>query len=153
MLECRSVKRDHLRALFRLDVYPAQSKLVAPNSATLAQVAYETGSEVWGLWDGDSPVGLLAMIDPVKHLWPEKGDDLQAAYIWRLMIDKTHQRKGYGRAAIKLAIAQTKVWALPRVSLTVLENSPGSALTFYEKQGFVKTGRVIDGETELILDA
>ena len=153
MLECRSVKRGQLRALFRLDVYPAQSKLVAPNSITLAQVAYETGSEVWGLWDGDNPVGLLAMIDPTRHLWPEEGDDLQAAYIWRLMIDKTQQGKGYGRAAIELAIAQTRVWALPRISLTVLENNPASTLTFYEKQGFVRTGRIVDGETELIRDA
>ena len=147
------MKRDHLRALFRLDVHPAQCKLVAPNSNTLAQAAYETGSEVWGLWDGDNPVGLLAMIDPTRHLWPEEGDDLQAAYIWRLMIDKTQQGKGYGRAATELAIAQTRVWALPRVSVTVVENNPASALPFYENQGFVKTGRIIDGETELMRDA
>ena len=78
------------------------------------------------------------MIDPTRHLWPEEGDDLQAANIWRLMINKTQQGKGYGGAAIKLANAQPRVWGPPRIALSVVETAGNNAAPFYEKLGFAK---------------
>jgi diamine N-acetyltransferase len=43
----------------------------------------------------------------------------------------------------------TKAWGLPRLSASVVDRS-GSALAFYEKLGFRKTGRVVDGEAEIV---
>lgn len=151
MLERRQVTRDHLKKLFKLKVAPEQDNLVAPNEITLAQQAYEPGSSVWGLWDGETLVGLLAMVDPRKTPHNEDGDDLEAAYVWRLMIGAGHQSKGYGRAAIEEALTVTRDWGLPRICLTCVDE-PGSAMVFYESLGFKRTGRVISGEVELIRD-
>lgn len=85
-LERRRVEKDHLRALFRLKVAEDQAGLVAPNEITLAQAAYEPGGYVWGLWEGDIAVGLLAMIHPHEAGGMEEGEDPDAAYLWRLMI-------------------------------------------------------------------
>ena len=72
-LERRRVEKDHLRALFRLKVAEDQAGLVAPNEITLAQAAYEPGGYVWGLWEGDIAVGLLAMIHPGHRAGPRLG--------------------------------------------------------------------------------
>lgn len=150
MLERREVKRDHLRRLFELKVREDQPRLVAPNEITLAQVAYEgDGAYVWGLWNGDTVVGLIAMIHPREYAEMEEGDDLDAAFIWRLMIGADHQGKGFGAAALAEAEQQARIWGLPKLSLTVVD-SPASAMTFYEKAGFRKTGRIVDEEIELL---
>jgi diamine N-acetyltransferase len=148
-LALRPVERDHVLPLLRLKVAEGQEGQVADNAATLAQAAYETGSSVWGLWDGEEPVGLVAMIDPRASPWIEEGDDPEAAYLWRLMVDARHQGRGLGRAALDLVAGVARGWGLPRVMATVVDR-PGGALPFYERAGFRRTGRVVDGEVEVV---
>ena len=63
MLERREITRETLSPILKLKVRPGQEHLVAPNAVTVAQCAYEQpGGYVWGLWDGEQPVGLIAMI-------------------------------------------------------------------------------------------
>jgi diamine N-acetyltransferase len=150
MLERRDVIRDDVRALIALKVRPDQTDLVAGNAVTLAQAAYETGSYVWGLWDGDTAVGLMAMVHPAEYLWHQDGDDRQGAYLWRLMIGTEFQGKGYGRAAIDFAITQTRNWGCPRLVASVAD-VPHSNMGFYKKQGFQQTGRMPDDEVEIVL--
>ncbi len=65
------------------------------------------------------------------------------------MIGAEHQGRGFGRAALTEAARQARDWGLPKVSLTVVD-SPISAVAFYEKAGFQKTGRIVDDEVELL---
>jgi diamine N-acetyltransferase len=145
VIERREVTRDNVRALMALEVGAAQRGLVAPNAVTLAQAPYESGARVWGLWDGDVAVGLIAMVHPAEYLWFVEGEDREAAYLWRLMIDESHQGKGYGRAAIAEVAQVARDWGVPRVSAGVVD-LPQNPLGFYEKLGFRRTGLVIDGE-------
>ena len=53
---------------------------------TMAQSIFEAGSEIYGIWQDDTPVGLLAVVDmshPDADL--DEGDDPDGIYIWRLM--------------------------------------------------------------------
>lgn len=153
MLDRREITRDNLGALLRLKVRPDQDHLVAPNPVTIAQCTYEQpGSHVWGLWDGDEPVGLLAMIHPGEYPHMEDGDDLEGAYIWRLMIAAEHQGKGYGAEAIAACRDQARAWGLPRVATSVVQ-SDDSNIGFYEKLGFRRTGAIVDDEIVLSRDA
>ncbi|MEM1237005.1 MAG: GNAT family N-acetyltransferase [Pseudomonadota bacterium] len=148
-LEARDIHRDHLSALFKLKVRDDQDGLVAPNAITLAQQAYEPdGAHVWGLWDGDTAVGLMAMIDCRNYADLEDGDDPNSAYLWRLMIGADHQGQGYGRAAMALAEGIARDWAVSKLTLTVVDK-PNAALGFYEGCGYVLTGRVVEGEREM----
>ncbi len=144
--------RQTLGGLLDLTLAPGQEDLVAPAPVTLAQQPYTPGSEVWGIWQGETAVGLIAMIDPKRYV-PLKGQSPRpdAAYVWRLMVDAAHQRKGYGRAALFHACGVAEGWGYASVSLTVAD-VPHSNRGFYEALGFVATGTVFaaSGEIEFL---
>ncbi|RYG91342.1 GNAT family N-acetyltransferase [Loktanella sp. IMCC34160] len=92
---------------------------------------------------------MLAMIDMSRYPEPEEADDRESAYIWRLLIGADYQGKGYGRAAIAEAEAVAREWRLPRVSLSFVDQPDGPE-GFYQKSGFVRTGKLIDGEVQML---
>jgi len=150
-LTLRPVQREHLRGLFKLKVSAEQGGLVAPNEYTLAEAAYEPFSQVWGLWDAETLVGMMAMIDLARSPLTEPGDEPDSAYVWRLMIGVEYQGGGFGRAALALADDVAREWGRKRISLSVVD-APNSALAFYESCGYRNTGRFIDGEMVLVKD-
>lgn len=152
MLDRRPVTRETVLPLAALKVRPDQPRLVAENAVTIAQAAHEPGAQVWGLWEAGRPVGLMAMVDRRAGVVWHPEDDRETAYLWRLMIDGAAQGKGHGRAALCEALRQTRDWGLPRLVATVVDE-PHSNLGFYLKFGFRCTGRVVDGEIEIALDA
>lgn len=152
MLEKREITRETLRPLLRLKLSPGQENLVASNAVTIAQAAYEPASAVFGLWDGEDAVGLLAMIDIPRHpdgLKP--GDVPDAAYLWRLLISAESQGKGYGRAAIDLAKQIARDWGYLKLAASVVD-APNSNMGFYEALGFRQTGDTVDDELVIVID-
>lgn len=142
--------------LVQLMVRPDQIDLVSSNAKTLAQAAYETGSYVWGLWDGETLIGLMAMIHPFEYPWDdyqfhEPGDNARCAYLWRLMIGAEFQGKGYGSAALAEAFAQTRAWGYVRLTAHV-SDEPHSNLRFYQSHGFHSTGIIEGGELVIAID-
>jgi diamine N-acetyltransferase len=150
-LTLRPVTRDHVDTLVKLKVGAHQPGLVADNVKTLAQAAYEPNSTVWGLWSGETAVGLMAMIDFVGYPHLFEGEDPNSAYLWRLMIDHAQQGKGFGRQALTLARDVAKGWQRPRLYASVAD-VPHSNLGFYLKNGFRETGRIFDGERDIVCD-
>jgi diamine N-acetyltransferase len=151
MLERRTVTRDHLLPLIDLAVRPDQRDQVSPNVKTFAQAPFEPGARVWGLWVGRVPVGLMAMVHPREYPYHVDGEDPEAAYLWRLMIDAAHQGRGYGRAAILMALEVAREWDCPRLSLGVSDDHP-AAQGFYEGMGFRLTGHMVDGDRMMVRD-
>ncbi|WP_037309002.1 GNAT family N-acetyltransferase [Ruegeria halocynthiae] len=149
MVDFRPLTRDTLSALAKLTVRDEQATFVASNLMTMAQSVFEPGSGIFGIWKDDAPVGLLAIVDmshPDAELDDE--DDPDGIYIWRLMIDQTHQGQGYGRAALEFAKSLARTRGLSKLVISVVD-APGSALPLYEAFGFRRTGRLVDGEVEL----
>ena len=71
-------------------------------------------------------------------------------YIWRLMIDKRFQHKGFGTAAMKLVIAELKRLGADKITLSV-EPDNEDAASLYRKLGFAFNGRLEDGEAYMEL--
>ena len=68
-------------------------------------------------------------------------------FLWRLLIDRRHQRRGIGEQVI--AMLREQLLAEGHTALLVGWNEgPGSPRPFYERLGFVPTGVLYDGETE-----
>ncbi|MCG7522160.1 N-acetyltransferase [Ruegeria sp. Ofav3-42] len=149
MVECTLLTRDTLRPLAALSVREEQANFIATNLMTMAQSIFEPGSEIYGIWDGGDAVGLLAVIDmahPDAKL--DEGDDPDSVYVWRLMVDQSHQGRGYGRAALEFAKSMAMKKGRGNLMISVI-NKPGGAMPIYESFGFVPTGRIVDGEVEL----
>ena len=152
MLEAREALSQHQETLEALTVDPVQQGFVASNAKTFRQWPHEKGAEVFGLWDGSIAVGLMACIDLRKsdELTPE--DDPETAYLWRLMIAKDQQRKGYGRAALALFENWASARGLVRLETSVVPGNT-AARKLYTSFGFLPTGRVMEGEDVLIRPA
>lgn len=152
MTDIRPLSRETLMPLMRLKVTEAQNDFVAPNVMTVAQATFEAGAEIYGLWDGDSPVGMMAIINTAHrgHVPDDPAERTNTLFVWRLMLDVAHQRKGHGQAAMDFAVARAKELGLADVTVSAVEAN-GGAIPFYERFGFQRTGEVLDGEVVLSL--
>jgi RimJ/RimL family protein N-acetyltransferase len=68
-------------------------------------------------------------------------------YLWRLLVDRLHQRRGIGERALGLVIAECRRRG-DSTLLTSWGEGRGSPRGFYIANGFEPTGEVVDGETE-----
>lgn len=148
-IEAREITYFNVDQLLGLAVRDDQTHLVAPNSVTISQASYMPNSWMRGLWLAGDAIGLIAMID-LHGDHPEINDCTPAnvAFLWRLMIDASHQGRGYGGQAIDLAFEQARRWRRETLYLSVAQGG-GNALEFYRRFGLEPTGEVDDDELVL----
>ena len=130
------------RAVARLKLAPEQKDLVASNLYSIAQSKFDPNARPRAVYAGTQLVGFL-----MYNVW-ETEENTRKASIYRFMIDREHQGKGYGRAA--LARALDEIRATPGVTKASIGYMPENAIakSFYASFGFVETGADEDGEIE-----
>lgn len=140
----REVTAGTLRSVVALEVGPDQRGLVAPNAVSIAQAYFEPAAWFRAICTGDAPVGFVMLYDPTRTPVPESGREI--AFLWRFMVDHRHQRRGFGRAALRQVIAHART--LPGVTRlrTSYVEAPGNASPLYAQVGFAPTGEIDDGE-------
>lgn len=94
---------------------------------------------MWGI-EADGEAAGFMMIADVTPAHP-------LPYLWRLLIDRRHQRRGIGRRAVDELIARMRSAGHPGLLVSWVEGL-GSPAPFYRRRGFEPTGRIVDGETE-----
>jgi diamine N-acetyltransferase len=78
----------------------------------------------------------------------EPPEALKNSYsIWRLMIDKKYQGKGYGRDAIRLALDFIRTWPCGKAEYCEISYEPENeaARNLYQSLGFMENGEM-DGD-------
>jgi histidinol dehydrogenase len=145
----RLVDTGLVDAVLKLDVTSGQRALVAPAARSLAQAAYNPASRALAICDGDTPVGLMLLID--TRLDPESDAPPAQLYIWRLMIDAPLQRRGLGRLAMGYVVEEARRLGLTKIGLSHADE-PGHAGPFYERLGYRYTGEVDEGELKMELN-
>jgi histidinol dehydrogenase len=144
-VEVRPVRDADVLPLIKLEPTPEQKKFVASNAVSLAQAAYKTAGRPFGVYADGEPVGFVLLWDARQD--PEEPTD--ELYVWRLMVDAKHQGRGHGSAAMRWVIGEARRIGVAQVGLShVPENSVGA---FYERFGFHYTGKVHEGEREMVL--
>ena len=99
----------------------------------------------FAIYAGEKIVGFCMLA-----LDPEDENPIDRYCLWRLMIDKNEQGKGYGQAALHEIIKYFKENGVDTIYLsTAPENEVG--LHVYHKAGFRETGEIEDGEAILVL--
>ena len=145
--EVRPVGDDNVDALIKLTTTAEQERFVASVAKSLAQAAYRPAGRPLGLYARGEPVGMLLLWDARRD--PDPEDRADQLYIWRLLIDARHQRQGHGQAAMRWLIDEARRMGVASVGLShVPENAVGA---FYERFGFRYTGKVSEGEHEMVL--
>jgi len=140
-------------ALAALGVREDERELIAPNPEWIADAAFVDDAVSYGVFSAGEAVGLLSLIDPRLIADEDDGRDRfqsDCLYLWRLMVDRRHRGRGYGRAAIEFAARYAALTGLAGVSLTTMDRIPGNALALYRALGFEPTGRRLDDEIELV---
>ena len=139
-IELRDVTADNRQAVVRLALDPEQENLVASNAESLNEALSDPDARPRAVYAEGRIVGFL-MYDAGR---PD--DDPREALIYRFMIDRMHQGKGYGRAALGKALDEIR--AIPRVSKISISYMPDNpvAKRFYASFGFQEIGTDEDGE-------
>ena len=125
-----------------LSVNDFQKQFVAPNAVSIAQAYFSKQAWFRAIYADQTPIGFVMIYDDAKT----------ASYdLWRYMIDKTFQNKGFGYRAMALVIDHVKKKPNANVLTTSVLEKDGSPQKFYEKLGFVLTGEYKDNEAVMVL--
>jgi diamine N-acetyltransferase len=139
-ISLKDVTADNWEEVADLELDADQEDLVASNLYSVAESHYDPDARPRAIYAGKRVVGFL-MYDVQRT----KGKAREAS-IYRFMIDRKYQGKGYGRAALSKALEEIK--AIPhveRVSISYMPENPVAG-PFYASFGFKEVGRDRDGE-------
>ena len=129
-------------------VSDGQEFYVRDNTITIAQVRFTPGAYDFCIWDGDTRVGLLALVDHTETDDLSEIDHPQAVYVWRLLVGMFFQGKGYGKAAMAFAEDWARQRGRPLVQVQAVESNE-TAITVYQSLGYSLTGKRLGEEVQL----
>jgi diamine N-acetyltransferase len=132
-------------AVLALRVAPGQERFVSTVADSLAEAVEEVGGRAiqWALCSGDTPVGFVMISDDVAPGYIPQ-------FVWKLLIDRAHQRRGYGTAALDLVADFFRARGAATAMRTSAVEGDGGPIPFYERYGFVRTGDVVFGGEVLL---
>jgi diamine N-acetyltransferase len=151
-VELRDIATDADRAaVMTLRRAPGQERYLGSMASHFEDAAEEPRAKprMWSVHDDDELVAFVMISDGIEAL----DDDLVGPYyLWRLLIDERHQRRGLGAATIDAVVEYVRDRPGADVLFTSCADGEGSPLGFYLRYGFVDTGQVMWGEHVLALD-
>ena len=135
------VSADNWKECIRLQVADQQRDFVASNLYSLAQSKFEPDCTPLAIYHEETMVGFA--------MTAREGADV--CWIYRVMVDRRYQRRGYARAAMDLVIRRLREDPSFREILISYapENTPAREL--YLGLGFESTGLIDEGELVLRL--
>jgi diamine N-acetyltransferase len=144
--EITAENRDAVRALH---VAPEQERFVGSVVDSLAEAIEMAHANPWyrAIYADEEPVGFVMLS---WNVTPSPGI-LGPWFLWRLLIDEHHQRRGYGRAALDRIVEVIRAHGATEL-ITSYQPGDGEPWPFYEGYGFVPTGEMDGSEVVLKLD-
>lgn len=143
MITLESIDQKNFKSVIALELEESQKGFVQTNEYSIAQSYVYPEFRPMAICLDGVPVGFL--------LWCIDTDE-DRFWIYRLMIDKAHQHKGYGTAALRQLVELLK--DDPERRCVYISAFPDNvhALADYRRFGFVEDNREINGETVLRYD-
>ena len=163
MIHLEKIDHKNVWDVIDLKLRREQKNFVASNEISIVQ-AYsvrntETKAFPFAIYNDDRVVGFLmvgyneaAIYDAFDDVVPP--DALKNNYsIWRLMIDKRYQGRGYGSEAIRQALDFIKTWPAGKAEYCEISWEPGNedAARLYRSLGFEENGEMDGDETVAVM--
>lgn len=140
------VNLDNVSSVYRLATHKSQEEFVSPMPETFTDALFPeivdgapTVPWMRAVLADDALAGFVMLAITTEH-HPEP-------YLWRLLVDRMHQRRGIGGRILGLIEGEC-IRMGDRTLVTSWHEGKGSPRPFYLANGFVPTGRLVDGETE-----
>ena len=147
MIRLEKISENNLPAVLSLQVSEAQKEFVAPNSVSLgeAYIAVTSHGHAYPfcIYEDETPVGFCMIGYGADDAWTDAPAIARDSYnIWRLMIDRRFQGRGYGRAAMERILAFIRTYPCGPAAFCWLSYEPENlaAKRLYASFGFRETG-------------
>lgn len=143
MVELRAITRDNLDAVLNLKVAEHQHSFVSTTADSLAQAyVYRDTAFPFAIYADEKPVGFIML---------GYYESRKQYTLWKFLIDKEHQGKGYGKEALKQGITYLKERFDAKEIYTGVSLENEKAKGLYMSLGFTETGMIEEGMEELRL--
>ena len=144
MVHIEKITQNDLDEVLKLRVHDDQRRYVSTTAESLAQAyIYKDTAFPFAVYNDDEVVGFIMMgYYGAKDYYT----------LWKLLIDKDHQHKGYGRKALALGIAFMKETFDVKELYTGVTPGNNNAKALYTSMGFKETGLVENNMEELRLE-
>lgn len=151
VVSLREITDDNRAAVEALTVTDDQSYYVASVTQSLHDAQDYPDAKPWyrAVYADDEPVGFVMISDGITVDDPTY---VGPYYLWRLLVDRRFQDRGYGTAALDLVVEHVRTRPDARTFLVSHVVGPASPVTFYQQYGFRLTGDVHEGEPILERD-
>ena len=133
MINLREITSKNLKSIIDLNVKEDQKDYVALNSVSIAQGHYSKSAWFKGIFYDDRPVGFV-MLDLIE--------EENKCFLWRFMIDREYQGKGFDKIALNQVIDFVKslnLYTYIATSYVPAENGAGG---FYKNFGFIESEEI-----------
>ncbi len=144
-IQLNPITEDNFIEAFHLRLAEGQEEFVSHPIRSLAQAyVYRAQCQPFGIYKDKKMVGYVMVIYDY---------DIPEYDIWHMMIDKTHQGRGYGQEALKkcLEYIDTKPFGNSNRVVLTCNKENHAALHIYQKAGFSFTGEQDEEEVEMVL--
>lgn len=152
MLKLKKINRTNIGEILKLEVFDNQKSFVATNNSSIieAYIAITENNHVFtfGIYKDETAIGFLMIGFDVNSDDESAPEIAKGNYnIWRLMIDKKFQGKGFGKEAMDLALEFINAFPCGTAKYCWLsyESDNDVARQLYQSVGFVETDEK-DGE-------
>lgn len=142
MIELREITKDNFEAVLNLKVSKNQEDFVSSTVYSLAQAwVYKDTAFPFAIYVNEIPVGFIMLgYYECKNQYT----------LWKFLIDKQYQNKGYGKKALQLAVKYlSETFNVSAIYTGVaLENEISKNL--YQSIGFKATGLIENNMEEMV---
>ena len=147
MLRLEKISGRNVWDILKLSVKEEQKSFVADNAVSIIEAYTATQANgfafPFGIYDDSVPVGFLMIGFGADDDWDDAPEIAKGNYsLWRLMIDREYQGRGFGRTAVGLALDFIRSFPCGKAAYCWLSYEPDNtaARNLYRSFGFEETG-------------
>ena len=147
MLRLEKINGRNVWDILKLSVSDEQENFVARNETSIIEaytaITANGYAFPFGIYDEETPVGFCMIGYGTDDSWEDAPAVAQNSYnLWRFMIDRRYQGKGYGKAAMRLILDFIATQPCGPAGLCWLSYGPENtaAKALYAAFGFRETG-------------
>lgn len=147
----REITDENRRALLAVGVAPEQKRFVGTVAGALVDAQEVPEAKPWyrAIYVDDQPIGFVMLS---WNVTPAPPRIIGPWFLWKLLVDERHQRRGYGREAVRLVAEIVRANGGAELLTSCVPGGDGPE-PFYRRIGFRRTGEFDEnGEVILALD-